>query len=152
MPICSTLQSSISQIWSQTTAWIFQLSHATTATLATNTTRTIEFTTMMLQRQLLPNPRRPVHAFDSSGDPRSGNASKSSPFHNDNNEQLQGHPRRNTRNTSRRTRRRVRLACGACRTRKSRCDGSDPTCGGCRVHETECVYLPWKSRATVSQE
>ncbi|KAL1963182.1 hypothetical protein VTN77DRAFT_8615 [Rasamsonia byssochlamydoides] len=37
-------------------------------------------------------------------------------------------------------RRRVALACGTCRNRKSRCDGSRPKCSMCRELGCDCVY------------
>ncbi|KAL4807917.1 fungal-specific transcription factor domain-containing protein [Aspergillus unguis] len=37
-------------------------------------------------------------------------------------------------------RRRVALACDACRTRKSRCDGRRPQCGMCKDLDFDCVY------------
>ncbi|OAP55185.1 hypothetical protein AYL99_10885 [Fonsecaea erecta] len=49
-------------------------------------------------------------------------------------------------------RKRVRLACEACRLRKSRCDGSKPPCSGCRDRRTECFYVPWRARASVAKE
>ncbi|KAJ5355472.1 uncharacterized protein N7496_012684 [Penicillium cataractarum] len=39
-------------------------------------------------------------------------------------------------------RRRVAVACDACRTRKSRCDGVRPRCSLCRDLGFECVYTP----------
>ncbi|KAL2817023.1 fungal-specific transcription factor domain-containing protein [Aspergillus cavernicola] len=39
-------------------------------------------------------------------------------------------------------RRRVALACDACRTRKSRCDGHRPKCGMCEDLGYDCVYTP----------
>lgn len=39
-------------------------------------------------------------------------------------------------------RRRVAVACDACRTRKSRCDGVRPQCSLCRDLGFECVYTP----------
>ncbi|KAI3012293.1 transcriptional regulator family: Fungal Specific TF [Aspergillus niger] len=39
-------------------------------------------------------------------------------------------------------RRRVALACDACRTRKSRCDGRRPKCGMCEDLGFECAYTP----------
>ncbi|KAL1866842.1 hypothetical protein Daus18300_006545 [Diaporthe australafricana] len=38
-------------------------------------------------------------------------------------------------------RRRIPIACGACRTKKSRCDGSRPKCSSCQALDVECVYL-----------
>lgn len=46
----------------------------------------------------------------------------------------------NTQPTSKR--RRVAVACDACRTRKSRCDGSRPRCSLCIDLGFECVYTP----------
>ena len=39
-------------------------------------------------------------------------------------------------------RRRVAVACDACRTRKSRCDGSRPRCSLCSDLGFECIYTP----------
>ncbi|EYE90663.1 putative C6 transcription factor [Aspergillus ruber CBS 135680] len=39
-------------------------------------------------------------------------------------------------------RRRVALACDACRTRKSKCDGSRPKCGMCKDLGFDCAYTP----------
>ena len=39
-------------------------------------------------------------------------------------------------------RRRVAVACDACRTRKSRCDGSRPRCSLCIDLGFECIYTP----------
>ncbi|CAI7564144.1 unnamed protein product [Penicillium glandicola] len=39
-------------------------------------------------------------------------------------------------------RRRVAIACDACRTRKSRCDGKRPSCSLCQDLVFECVYTP----------
>lgn len=39
-------------------------------------------------------------------------------------------------------RRRVAVACDACRTRKSRCDGNRPLCSLCRDLGFDCVYTP----------
>lgn len=39
-------------------------------------------------------------------------------------------------------RRRVAVACDACRTRKSRCDGTRPRCSLCRDLGFECIYTP----------
>ncbi|KAL2280224.1 hypothetical protein FJTKL_12684 [Diaporthe vaccinii] len=38
-------------------------------------------------------------------------------------------------------RRRIPVACGACRSKKSRCDGSRPKCSSCQALNVECVYL-----------
>ncbi|KAK2596585.1 hypothetical protein N8I77_013466 [Diaporthe amygdali] len=38
-------------------------------------------------------------------------------------------------------RRRIPVACGACRSKKSRCDGSRPKCSTCQTLNIECVYL-----------
>ncbi|KAF2154754.1 hypothetical protein K461DRAFT_101621 [Myriangium duriaei CBS 260.36] len=37
-------------------------------------------------------------------------------------------------------RRRIALACSACRTRKSRCDGARPTCSNCTSQRLVCAY------------
>ncbi|EJD44749.1 hypothetical protein AURDEDRAFT_114273 [Auricularia subglabra TFB-10046 SS5] len=34
----------------------------------------------------------------------------------------------------------VSRACATCRRRKTKCDGVQPTCGTCSVHNTECEY------------
>ncbi|KAH8885921.1 hypothetical protein GQ53DRAFT_876875 [Thozetella sp. PMI_491] len=39
-----------------------------------------------------------------------------------------------------RKRKRIPIACGACRARKSRCDGARPKCSGCIAQNVECVY------------
>ncbi|CAK46090.1 hypothetical protein M747DRAFT_286646 [Aspergillus niger ATCC 13496] len=39
-------------------------------------------------------------------------------------------------------RRRIALACSACRARKSRCDGQRPSCSTCLSLTVECVYEP----------
>lgn len=46
-------------------------------------------------------------------------------------------------------RRRVAVACDACRTRKSRCDGSRPQCSLCRDLGFECIYSPPSASANV---
>ncbi|RAH67118.1 uncharacterized protein BO66DRAFT_355744 [Aspergillus aculeatinus CBS 121060] len=46
-------------------------------------------------------------------------------------------------------RRRVALACSACRTRKSRCDGRRPSCSTCTALTLECLYDPPDSAANV---
>ena len=38
-------------------------------------------------------------------------------------------------------RKRAPLACEECRTRKRRCDGAVPICGGCTKRMSCCVYL-----------
>ncbi|KAF3764050.1 hypothetical protein M406DRAFT_103763 [Cryphonectria parasitica EP155] len=38
-------------------------------------------------------------------------------------------------------RRRIPVACGACRSKKSRCDGYRPKCSSCQAQNIECVYL-----------
>ncbi|CAN8105418.1 unnamed protein product [Discula destructiva] len=38
-------------------------------------------------------------------------------------------------------RRRIPVACGACRSKKSRCDGDRPKCSSCLAQNIECVYL-----------
>ncbi|KAL1582278.1 hypothetical protein WHR41_09168 [Cladosporium halotolerans] len=32
------------------------------------------------------------------------------------------------------------VACEACRTRKSKCDGTTPVCGPCQTKRTPCAY------------
>lgn len=46
-------------------------------------------------------------------------------------------------------RRRVAVACDACRTRKSRCDGRQPSCSLCQDLGFECVYTPPPAAANV---
>ncbi|OQE36175.1 hypothetical protein PENCOP_c012G02469 [Penicillium coprophilum] len=46
-------------------------------------------------------------------------------------------------------RRRVAIACDACRTRKSRCDGKRPSCSLCQDLGFECVYTPPPTAANV---
>ncbi|OCL03951.1 hypothetical protein AOQ84DRAFT_346868 [Glonium stellatum] len=46
-------------------------------------------------------------------------------------------------------RRRIALACSACRTRKSRCDGARPRCTLCTDLGFECVYVQSASSANV---
>lgn len=46
-------------------------------------------------------------------------------------------------------RRRIALACNACRTRKSRCDGKRPNCGACVQSSLECVYEASESSTNV---
>lgn len=46
-------------------------------------------------------------------------------------------------------RRRVAVACDACRTRKSRCDGKQPSCSLCQDLGFECVYTPPPTAANV---
>ncbi|KAK2596610.1 hypothetical protein QQS21_006286 [Conoideocrella luteorostrata] len=46
-------------------------------------------------------------------------------------------------------RRRIALACNACRTRKSRCDGQRPTCSTCSQFNFECQYEPSDSSTNV---
>ena len=41
---------------------------------------------------------------------------------------------------SSRGRRRSARACEACRTRKTKCDGTRPTCGQCAYHKNRCTY------------
>lgn len=47
-------------------------------------------------------------------------------------------------------RQRVALACEACRQRKIRCDGTQPTCGICQKRKISCVYGKKYTRAHVS--
>ncbi|KAJ5557488.1 C6 transcription factor [Penicillium frequentans] len=46
-------------------------------------------------------------------------------------------------------RRRISLACHACRTRKSKCDGSRPRCAACTHLELECIYTPSNTSTNV---
>ncbi|RDL36434.1 uncharacterized protein BP5553_05786 [Venustampulla echinocandica] len=46
-------------------------------------------------------------------------------------------------------RRRVSLACSACRARKSRCDGVRPKCSACEELNFECVYTQSSSTSNV---
>jgi Fungal Zn(2)-Cys(6) binuclear cluster domain. len=46
-------------------------------------------------------------------------------------------------------RRRVAVACDACRTRKSRCDGKRPSCSLCQDLGFECVYTPPPTAANI---
>ncbi|KAH8651269.1 C6 transcription factor [Xylariales sp. PMI_506] len=46
-------------------------------------------------------------------------------------------------------RRRVGLACNACRTRKSRCDGQRPVCSSCLSLSFDCLYEPSESATNV---
>ncbi|CUM67408.1 uncharacterized protein PRCAT00005102001 [Priceomyces carsonii] len=43
-------------------------------------------------------------------------------------------------------RKRVRQACYFCRSKKSKCDGAQPTCSSCRKEGTKCTYPPIKKR------
>ncbi|KAI0020351.1 hypothetical protein F4780DRAFT_380742 [Xylariomycetidae sp. FL0641] len=47
-------------------------------------------------------------------------------------------------------RRRVRLACTSCHSRKARCSGETPKCARCQSHGTECVYKPTKRSGGVN--
>ncbi|KAH6667419.1 fungal-specific transcription factor domain-containing protein [Halenospora varia] len=49
--------------------------------------------------------------------------------------------------TSGAKRRRISLACSACRTRKSRCDGARPKCSACNDLSFNCVYVQSPSSA-----
>jgi Fungal specific transcription factor domain/Fungal Zn(2)-Cys(6) binuclear cluster domain len=51
-------------------------------------------------------------------------------------------------------RRRTVLACSACRTRKTRCDGSRPICSGCETQGYQCVYAQpsYSENVTVGRE
>ncbi|RFU33837.1 hypothetical protein B7463_g2510, partial [Scytalidium lignicola] len=51
--------------------------------------------------------------------------------------------------TSGTKRRRISLACSACRARKSRCDGARPKCSGCRELDFDCVYVQSASSSNV---
>ncbi|KAI1078763.1 hypothetical protein F5B20DRAFT_203051 [Whalleya microplaca] len=44
-------------------------------------------------------------------------------------------------------RRRVRLACANCHSRKARCSGEHPKCARCQAQGIECVYKPTKRSA-----
>ncbi|KAL7904135.1 C6 transcription factor [Trichoderma velutinum] len=46
-------------------------------------------------------------------------------------------------------RRRIALACSACRLRKSRCDGRRPSCSTCTTLALECLYEPSDSSTNV---
>ncbi|OTB01738.1 hypothetical protein M426DRAFT_33894, partial [Hypoxylon sp. CI-4A] len=46
-------------------------------------------------------------------------------------------------------RRRVRLACANCHSRKARCSGETPKCARCQAQGIECVYKPTKRSGTV---
>jgi hypothetical protein len=46
-------------------------------------------------------------------------------------------------------RRRVPLACNACRTRKSRCNGERPKCSTCAEFGFDCVYVQSNSSSNV---
>ncbi|CEL06043.1 hypothetical protein ASPCAL07154 [Aspergillus calidoustus] len=46
-------------------------------------------------------------------------------------------------------RRRVALACSACRARKSKCDGRRPSCSTCASLEIDCLYEPSESTTNV---
>lgn len=47
-------------------------------------------------------------------------------------------------------RRRVRLACTNCHSRKARCTGESPKCARCQSQGIECIYRPTKRSAGVS--
>ncbi|KAI0198494.1 hypothetical protein F4808DRAFT_259627 [Astrocystis sublimbata] len=47
-------------------------------------------------------------------------------------------------------RRRVRLACTSCHSRKARCTGETPKCARCQSQGIECVYRPTKRSAGIS--
>lgn len=47
-------------------------------------------------------------------------------------------------------RRRVRLACINCHSRKARCSGETPTCARCQSQGIECVYRPTKRSGAVA--
>lgn len=47
-------------------------------------------------------------------------------------------------------RRRVRLACANCHSRKARCSGETPKCARCQAQGIECVYKPTKRSGGVS--
>lgn len=47
-------------------------------------------------------------------------------------------------------RRRVRLACANCHSRKARCSGETPKCARCQAQGIECVYKPTKRSAGVN--
>ncbi|KAJ5787283.1 hypothetical protein N7457_002273 [Penicillium paradoxum] len=58
-------------------------------------------------------------------------------------------PENETPNERPSKRRRVAIACDACRTRKSRCDGKRPSCSLCLDLGFECVYTPPPTAANV---
>ncbi|KAI0403684.1 hypothetical protein F4802DRAFT_607940 [Xylaria palmicola] len=47
-------------------------------------------------------------------------------------------------------RRRVRLACTNCHSRKARCTGETPKCARCQSQAIECIYRPTKRSAGIS--
>lgn len=47
-------------------------------------------------------------------------------------------------------RRRVRLACANCHSRKARCSGETPKCARCQAQGIECVYKPTKRSGGIS--
>ncbi|GAM39661.1 hypothetical protein TCE0_034r11389 [Talaromyces pinophilus] len=49
-----------------------------------------------------------------------------------------------------RKRKRIPIACDACRARKSRCDGGRPKCSGCVMQEVGCVYATHPSTASTA--
>lgn len=55
----------------------------------------------------------------------------------------------NGSDTSTAKRRRIALACNACRLRKSRCDGTRPSCSSCVSLTLDCQYEPGESAANV---
>lgn len=46
------------------------------------------------------------------------------------------------RSSQKPTRRRVSVACNACRTAREKCDGVRPDCGNCVKHRRRCAYAP----------
>ncbi|KIX05593.1 uncharacterized protein Z518_06465 [Rhinocladiella mackenziei CBS 650.93] len=50
-----------------------------------------------------------------------------------------------------RKRKRIRLACRSCRTRKQRCDGLQPKCSHCKLQKLDCCYESASQKAEVSQ-
>ncbi|KAI1808213.1 hypothetical protein F4811DRAFT_287283 [Daldinia bambusicola] len=47
-------------------------------------------------------------------------------------------------------RRRVRLACANCHSRKARCSGESPKCARCQAQGIECIYKPTKRSGGIS--
>jgi hypothetical protein len=47
-------------------------------------------------------------------------------------------------------RRRVRLACANCHSRKARCTGETPKCARCQSQGIECIYRPTKRSAGIN--
>lgn len=53
--------------------------------------------------------------------------------------------------TTKRKRKRIRLACNTCRGRKQRCDGLQPKCTHCNIQKLDCSYESASEKAEVSQ-